>query len=159
MKIYLNNQLEEIDPPSPVGPCETFEEALRRGQPGPSASIFEKDKPQLSVEARAILENSAPELDPRREFNFLMDSGQIEKAFAASGSSPLHKSADFQKADAVLREFRETHDKLNLREQLEPLVAKAVTKLSQEDGSLLRRALNALDLAVLSFFLGKAFAV
>ena len=152
MKIHVDNEGHAIDAPATVMPVQDWRErmgldALPTVTAGP-----------LTPEFKKIL-SEEPGVD-RREFDFNFANGDFAKAFASQAeSAPLHKSADFAKADALLREFRETHDKLSLREQLEPLVAKACGKLSAEDGSLLRRALNALDLAVLSFFLGKAFAV
>jgi hypothetical protein len=94
MRIHTDNEGHEVDAPAPVGPCDTFQEAMKRGQPGPSGSIFDKPT-ELSAEARSILENSESQLDPRREFNFLMDSGQVAKAFSLAGppTTPLHKRA------------------------------------------------------------------
>jgi hypothetical protein len=159
--IHLSNQLEQIDPPMNFGPCQTFEEAMERGRPAPEVSIFEKDKPQLSAEARAILANSAPELDPTREFYFNMACGDFGKAFAAPRSSALRKRKDaeaFEKADGILRDFQNNHDKKSLSEQLAPLCERACEKLSKENADRLRRALAALDLSIVTFFLGEAFA-
>jgi hypothetical protein len=110
----------------------------------------------LSAEHRAILEGASID---RREFSFNFANGDFSKAFASQAeSAPLHKSADFIEADALLREFKETHDRKTLSEQLRPLVERAVSKLSEENAELLRKAWRALDLSVLSFLLSKAFA-
>jgi hypothetical protein len=114
----------------------------------------------LSDEHRAILE--APTGLDRREFDYFVLSGQgmatAFKAAEVSGNSSLYKSKDFKEADAVLREFHESHDKKSLSEQLEPLVRRAVSELSEDNAQLLRQAWRTLDLSVLSFLLGKAFS-
>jgi hypothetical protein len=83
MKIHLDNTGVEIDPPSPVGPCQTLSE--RMGEPRPEPVVAGK----LSAEHRAILEE--PDGLDRREFNYLIESGQgFLAAFkAAAGMSPV----------------------------------------------------------------------
>lgn len=113
---------------------------------------------ELSPEFRAILEKQ--DGVDFEKFHFAVRSGQgMGKAYEiAEPSSPLHKSADFQEADAVLRSFHETHDKKTLHEQLAPLVERACAKLSKENGELLRKAHAVLDLSILTYYLGRAFA-
>jgi hypothetical protein len=110
----------------------------------------------LSAEHRAILEGESID---RREFSFNFANGDFSKAFACQAESgSLHKSADFIEADEILRDFQNHHDKKSLAEQLAPLIARACEKLSQEHGELLRKALAAFDLSIVTYFLGKAFA-
>jgi hypothetical protein len=96
---------------------------------------------QLTPEFQAILEQGCVD---RREFDFNLANGDFAK--------------DFVEADEVLRDFQTQHDKRTLAEQLAPLVEKACLRLSKEHGELLRKAHAVLDLSVLSFLLGKAFA-
>jgi hypothetical protein len=111
---------------------------------------------QLTPEFQAILEQGCVD---RREFDFNLANGDFAKAFESQAeSTSLHKSADFVEADEVLRDFQTHHDKRTLAEQLAPLVEKACLRLSKEHGELLRKAHAVLDLSVLSFLLGKAFA-
>jgi hypothetical protein len=113
----------------------------------------------LTPEFKSILEGASVD---RREFDFHTANGDFAKAFAFQAeSAPLHKrksEEDFEKADEVLRAFKNDHDKKSLSEQLAPLVTRACTVLSAEDGELLRKAWAALDLSILSFFLSRAFA-
>jgi hypothetical protein len=137
----------------PFAPLQTFAERMGFEQP------VAVEAGPLSDEHRKIL--SEPDAIDRREFDDAMRFGEFSKAFAVTeSSSPLHKakSRDFQEADAVLREFTTHHDKKTLHEQLAPLVDRACAKLSKEHGELLRKAHAALDLSILSFFLGRAFA-
>jgi hypothetical protein len=111
---------------------------------------------QLSAEHRAILEGESID---RKEFDFHIANGDFSKAFACQAESgSLHKSADFIEADEILRDFQNHHDKKSLAEQLAPLIARACEKLSREHGELLRKALAAFDLSIVTYFLGKAFA-
>jgi hypothetical protein len=109
----------------------------------------------LAPEFKSILEGESVD---RKEFDFHIANGDFAKAFESQAeSASLHKSADFQEADAVLREFHETHDKRTLSEQLRPLITRAVSKLSEENAERLEKAWRALDLSIISFLLGKAF--
>jgi hypothetical protein len=116
---------------------------------------------ELAPWVKALVGEPVQELDPTREFYFNLACGDIKAAFAPSGANLLHKrksAEDFAKADQVLRRFQEDHDRKSLAEQLAPLVARACEKLSQEHGELLRQALAAFDLSIVTFFLGEAFA-
>jgi|HubBroStandDraft_4_1064222.scaffolds.fasta_scaffold104914_1 hypothetical protein len=154
MRIHVDNTGVQIDPPAPIGPCQSLSERMG---PEPVSVLVAGT---LSEEHAAILHQ--PDTLDRREFNLAFESGEgLAAAFlraASSATSPLYKSADFEQADAVLRDFRKNHDKKTLSEQLGPLVEKACAKLSTEHGELLRKAHAVLDLSVLSYFLGQAFA-
>ena len=158
MRIHLDNTGEEMDKPASIGPCQSLEERMG------GATAERVIAGPLTPEFKAILE--APSPVDRREMDYFAQSGLgIAEYFKAAGaaaaplaSSPLHKSADFEEADAVLRDFQRNHDKKSLSEQLAPLVERACAKLSQENAELLRKAHAVLDISVISFFLGRAFA-
>jgi hypothetical protein len=82
MRTYLNNLLEEIDAPSPVAPCQSFQERMNLDEPKPVTAGV------LSDEHRKIL--AEPETIDRREFDYLLASGQgMAAAFKASASTSL----------------------------------------------------------------------
>jgi hypothetical protein len=156
MTKHLDSQGNEIEP-RPDFPAQDLWDRM-----GLAASAPVTVGP-LSEAHKAIL--SEPQTLDRREFDLCVQSGQglrvaFEKAAAVSGNSSLRKakSTDFLEADTVLREFQETHDKKTLHEQLAPLVERACAKLSKENGELLRKAHAVLDLSILTYYLGRAFA-
>lgn len=153
MKVFIDNEGTETGQLPLPAPVQSFEErmGLERTRPvvaGP-----------LSPEFKTIL-SEEPAID-RREFDFNFANGDFAKAFASQASSPLRKRKDaeaFEKADGILRDFQNNHDKKSLSEQLAPLCERACEKLSKENADRLRRALAALDLSIVTFFLGEAFA-
>lgn len=105
MKTHFNNQGEEIEAPSPVAPAQSVHDffAALAPEPAPVAG-------PLSDEHKKIL--SAPEGLDRRDFDYMIQSGQgMGSAFAAcaSGSPDL---------DAELNELCKVFGKQPVKEQV-----------------------------------------
>jgi hypothetical protein len=98
MRIHLDNTGVEIDPPSPIAPCQSLSERMGESAPEPVVAG------PLSPAFKAILEESEG-LD-RREFNFCVESGlgfavAFQRAAVASPSSSLTKNASGEIRDEV----------------------------------------------------------
>jgi hypothetical protein len=113
MRIHLDNEGNEMDKPASIGPCQSLEERMG------GATAERVIAGPLTPEFKAILE--APQAMDRREFDYLIQSGQgfgvaYAKAAAAastpSGSTfhkmfsagSLSKRTPFSKVDEAKRE-------------------------------------------------------
>lgn len=128
MKVYVNNQLEEIDPPSFPAPVQGWEERMNLDEPKPLTAGV------LSEAHKAILAESKT-LD-RREFDYLLASGQgMAAAFKACAST----SRDGEVAE-LCKSFGKQPVKAQVRIERDKLDdgSYSVTEYDAQSGALLR---------------------
>jgi hypothetical protein len=167
MTRHLDSQGNEIEP-RPDFPAQDLWDRM-----GLAASAPVTVGP-LSEAHKAIL--AEPVGLDRREFDYLIASGQgFGAAYKAASTPPVHASSSLtkmekvqllQKGERLLVPFSNTamlqrfHDKTlgkTMEEQLADLTEKACHLLGHERAALLRKAVKAMDVQLIHFFLEEAF--